>query len=273
MSAITDLQMPEFLQEVIDDAVDQLAEGTEIEEVNRIPDTQEIPIEDPTRWLRIPNVICVFADMQNSTRLSATNHDQSTAGVYQFFTRTAVRLFSVLDAPYIDVRGDGVFCLFNSNQPYTAFAAAVTFKTFADKEFAPQARGATGVEVGSHLGIDQRTVLVRKMGLKRYKDRTDRQNEVWAGRPVNMAAKLAGRSNHGELLVSDRYFAEVDDRRVRYSCGCDGKGNNTGSKYLWSKVSLKDDDRFDFDTAYQLKSCWCGVHGKRYCEEILGLDD
>lgn len=266
--------MPMFLQDVIHDAVDQFMEGAEIQEVDRIPDTQDIPIEDPTKWLRIPDVICVFADMQYSTRLSAANYDRSTASVYQFFTRTAVRLFNTLDAPYIDVRGDGAFALFHSDQPYRALAAAVTFKTFADKDFAPQARESTGVDVGSHLGIDQRTVLVRKMGLKRYKDRTDRQNEVWAGRPVNMAAKLAGYSNHGELLVSDRFYAKVDDHRARYSCGCDGKGNDTGKrKPLWTEVSLEDDERFDFDKAFRLTSCWCGVHGKRYCEEILELDD
>lgn len=162
--------------------------------------------------------------------------------------------------------------MFNEDQPYTAVAAAVTFKTFASEDFAPRVRDTTGVEVGSHLGIDQNTVLVRKMGLKRYKDRTDRQNEVWAGRPVNMAAKLAGLTDHDELLVSDRFHENLDDHHVLWSCGCDGSGNKTGKKPLWEELSVADDDRFDFDTVYQLTSKWCGVHGKSYCEEVLSLD-
>lgn len=273
MSNTTELQIPENLREVIENEVDGYGEGAKIEELDTIPDTPNIPIEDPQEWLRVPNVICVYVDMQNSTRLSATNYDRSTASAYRLFTRTAVRLFNEIDVPYIDVRGDGVFALFNEDQPYTAVAAAVTFKTFASEDFAPRVRDRTGVDVGSHLGIDQNTVLVRKMGLKRYKDRTDRQNEVWAGRPVNMAAKLASLSDHDELLVSGRFFENLDDPHVLYSCGCDGKGNKIDKKYLWDEVSLEDDDRFDFDTAHRLESKWCSVHGKSYCEEILSLDD
>jgi class 3 adenylate cyclase len=103
----------------------------------------------------------------------------------------------------------GVFALFNSNQPYRALAAAITFKTFACSEFTPRIRKKTKQDVGSYLGIDQKMVLVRKLGLKRHADRTDRRNEVWAGKPVNMAAKLASISEDNQLLVSDRFFKHI----------------------------------------------------------------
>lgn len=64
----------------------------------------------------------------------------------------------------------------------------------------------TNLDIGCHLEIDRKNCIVRKVGFKKYDDRTDRQNEVWAGKPVNMAAKLASKSNHSELLVSYRYF-------------------------------------------------------------------
>ena len=57
-----------------------------------------------------------FVDMKGSTQLSATNHEKSTAGAYQLFTGTAVRLFDAFDAPYINVRGDGVFALFDQDR-------------------------------------------------------------------------------------------------------------------------------------------------------------
>ena len=270
---IEETQLPERYRDVIDEQVSVYDQGRSIQVRNKIPDTTQIPIENRKHWLRIPEVICVFVDMRGSTRLSAETYDESTAGAYQLFSGTAVRLFSEFEAPYIDVRGDGVFALFDQNQPFRALAAAVTFKTFAAKVFTPKIRDTTGVDVGAHLGIAQRTVLVRKLGFKRYRGRSDRQNEVWAGKPVNMAAKLSGSADVGEMLVSENYYEEIDHSLARMSCGCKD-GEYTGEKkHLWEEVDLSDDDRFDFDTAYLLESRWCENHGEEYCEEMLNLDD
>jgi len=261
-------QMPEYLLNVINQQVDIYNRGRSITQENLIPDTTHIPITNPEHWLKIPDVICVYVDMINSTKLSALKQDKGTAGAYQLFTNTAVMLFHEMDAPYIDVRGDGVFALFNSNQVYRAFVSAVSFKTFAHMEFVERLRQLTTVEVGCHIGIDQKTVLVRKIGLKRKNGRSDRQNEVWAGKPVNMAAKLASLSNHNQLLVSDRFFEKISDEKARNSCGC-----RSGLKeYLWKEVDVKDKNLFDFDKAYCLESNWCETHGKEYFDALLELD-
>jgi len=168
----------------------------------------------------------------------------------------------------IDVRGDGVFALFNQDQVYLAFAAAVTFKTFAEIVFVPELKEKTGIELGAHIGIDQNIVLVRRIGFKRHDDRTDRQNEVWAGKPVNMSSKLAGMAGAGELLVSDRYFKRITHERVRKSCGCP----NNEKVDLWTSVDVKEDPKFDFETAYCLESCWCKTHGEEYCNAIMALE-
>jgi len=266
---ITEDQMPSRFRDVIDEQIAIFDDGRSIQVRNTIPDTTEIPIENPKHWLRIPDAICVYVDMLGSTRLSAESYDQSTAGAYQLFTGTAVRLFSAFEAPYIDVRGDGAFALFDSNQPYRALAAAVTFKTFAKYEFVGKIRDLTDVDVGCHIGIDQRTVLVRKLGFKRYRGRSDRQNEVWAGKPVNMAAKLASLSKNDQLIASDRYFSNLKDEHALLTCGCPG-----GEKVdLWTPLDLCEYDRFDFDTAYVLEHSWCKTHGKEYCEIILRLDE
>ena len=234
----------------------------------QIPDTDEIPFQNQSHWIRIPDVICVFVDMKNSTKLSAYNQDKITAGIYQFFTGTAVRLLHNFEAAYIDVKGDGAFALFNSNQPHRALAAAVTVKTFIHEEFVPRAKRDSGVDLGSHLGIDQRTVLVRKIGLKRQGGRTDRQNEVWAGKPVNMASKLAGRSVDDELLVSDRYYERLTNEKALISCGCP-----SGAKtQLWSQMDVRSDALFDFDSMYRLASNWCSKHGAEYCQALLKAD-
>lgn len=180
-----------------------------------------------------------------------------------------MRLLARFEAPYIDVRGDGAFALFDRQQPYRALCAAVTFKTFADLVFRPKMRERWAVDVGSHIGIDERSVMVRKIGLKRYSGRTDRQNEVWAGKPVNMASKLASRSDHNQVLVSDRFFKRLKDERATKTCGCPNgeKGD------LWTEVDLSAEKMFDFDKGYRLGSSWCEKHGKEFCDGLLAADE
>lgn len=261
-------QVPSRFKDIMDDEVSIFKETPSITLRNSIPDTTAIPIENKTHWFRIPDVICVFVDMLGSTKLSAQKYDQTTARAYRLFSGTAVRLFSEFESPYIDIKGDGVFALYDSNQVHRALAAAVTFKTFAKEEFSPRVRKQTDVLVGCHIGIDQRTVLVRKLGFKRYRGRTDRQNEVWAGRPVNMASKLASLSDDNELLCSDRFYANIKSEKALKSCGCP-----SGEKVdLWSKMDVAENDKFDFTMAYILKSCWCSTHGSEYCDEIIKED-
>jgi class 3 adenylate cyclase len=259
---------PSRLQAVIDRQVELYEQGTTSEIRNSIPPTDDIPLVNRRHWFQIPDVISVFVDMIGSTKLSAQRHARGTAKVYQFFTGTAVDIFHTFDAPYIDVRGDGVFGLFNQDQVYLALASAVTFKTFVETEFVDRFKRDTGIELGAHIGIDQGTVLVRRIGLKRHDDRTDRQNEVWAGKPVNMSAKLASKSEARQLLVSDRYFDRLAHERVLRSCGCPGNRKVD----LWTPIDVTPDSKFDFDTAYCLKTHWCEEHGKEYCNAIITLD-
>ena len=261
-------QVPNRFKEIMDDELSIFKETPSITLINSIPDTTAIPIEKKTHWFRIPDVVCVFVDMLGSTKLSAQKYDQTTARAYRLFTGTAVRLFSQFESPYIDLKGDGVFALFDSGQVHRALASAVTFKTFAKEEFTPRVQKQTDVMVGCHIGIDQKTVLVRKLGFKRYRGRTDRQNEVWAGRPVNMASKLASMSKDNELIVSDRFFSNIKSEKALKSCGCPS-GTKTD---LWSELDVDSDKKFDFSKAYLLKSWWCPTHGSEYCEEILKAD-
>lgn len=263
-------QIPERFQIEIDEQVEIFNQRRTFEGRRSIPDTDQIPLVDRKHWFRIDNVICVFADIMGSTRLSAETREDITAGAYQLFTGTAVALFDKFEASYIDVKGDGAFGLFNSGQEYRAFCAAVTIKTFANKVFLPTIKEKASLDLGCHLGIDQNRVLVRRIGLKRYPGRSDRQNEVWAGKPVNMAAKLASRSGH--LTVSDRFYSKITDEKARKSCGCvDGKPTQVKTD-LWKKDDLGGNPIFDFPEAYRLESVWCGLHGAEYCESLLRKD-
>lgn len=254
---------------LIKQELDIFNQAVSITNQNTLPDTQNIPIEKPTHWLKIPNVICCFVDMEGSTKLSASLHDKSTAKAYRLFTETAIRIFAEFDAAYIDVKGDGVFALFDDDKPYTALAATVSFKTFVAEWFTPKIKQKTDLEIGGHFGIDQKTVLVRKFGFKRHNGRTDRQNEVWAGKPVNMAAKLASMSTGNRLWVSDRYFKNLEDEKALLSCGC----LSGEKKSLWQLEDLSQESKFDFDIAHSLGSNWCSKHGKSFCAALVKLDE
>jgi class 3 adenylate cyclase len=265
--SISESQVPERFREIMKGTLKEYNGNLKVEEVSKIPDTNCIPLHEP-HWLKIPNVICVFVDMKNSTALSATSHERSTSRAYQLFTGTAVELFHEFESPYIDIKGDGVFALFNHDQIYRALASAVTFKTFSEEVIIPKIKERTNLEIGTHIGIDQKTVLVSRIGFKRINNRTDRQNEVWAGKPINMASKLASLSNHGELLISDRFYNRITDDHARFSCGCP---KNTKSP-LWKSVDLSNVSMFDFNLAWRLGSKWCYAHGTEFCNKLLCLD-
>lgn len=270
MTKIGSGQAPKWIRDTIDKQLDVFEAGAEFSERNALPDAQDIPInltkDGKSYWFKLKEVICVYIDMQNSTGLTAVKPDRVVARAYQLFTETAVRLLHDFDAGYIDVRGDGAFGLFEGNQPHRALAAAVTFKTFSQLDFVPNIEAEFSVKVGCHLGIDSRSVLVRRLGLRSRGKQTDRQNEVWAGRPVNMAAKLASLSQDAQLLVSDRYFKKLKDEKATHCCSCSEKAS------LWTEVDLSSDSRFDFDKAHVLKSRWCETHGGTYCEALLKAD-
>jgi hypothetical protein len=91
-----------------------------------------------------------------------------------------------------------------------------------------------------------------------------------------MASKLASIAANDEIFVSDRFFNMIQNDLVLKSCGCVLKpeGRIIGEKvYLWEEVDVQSYGIFDFSKAHKLKSHWCQVHGKQYCENILTLDD
>jgi class 3 adenylate cyclase len=263
---------PEPIQAIIDEETTLFGRRPSVTVMNHIPDTMRIPIAGSgLNWIKVPDIICCFVDMEGSTKLSAELHEHGTAKAYRYFTNTAIKIFHHFEAAYIDVKGDGVFALFDFDQPHRALAATVSFKTFVAKDFNPRLQRSSGLDVGGHYGIDRGSVLVRKLGLKAI-DRTDRQNEVWAGQPINVAAKLASISHDETVLVSDRFFQRLAGGRALKSCGCQGGQYTAEHTDLWQEVDVSTDKRFEFDRAWSLRSSWCSTHGKEYCRDIVRYD-
>ncbi len=260
----------EEIQNIINEAQKRYQEGEKIELKDKIPQGDDFPLET-NKWFRIDDVVCVFIDMKNSTQLSAQKQDKFTASIHQYFTDTAVKILNHFDASYIDVKGDGAFGLFEKSKIYHAFCAAITFKTFSVNILSTEVNLGDDKKVSCHIGMDMKTVLVKRLGLRKIEGKTLKQNEVWAGKPVNMAAKLASLGNENELIASERVFGVFladGSELVLKSCGCP----NGEKKKFWNRIDL-DDPKFDFDKAYKIDtSGWCKKHGIEYCENILKLD-
>lgn len=258
------------IQNILDEAKKRYEQGEEVEQKDKIPLDDDIPLET-NKWLKIDDVVCVFIDMKNSTQLSALKQDKSTASIYQYFTDTAVKILNYFDASYIDVKGDGAFGLFEKNKIYHAFCAAMTFKTFSANILSTEIKLEDDKKVSCHIGMDMKTVLVKRLGLRKVEGKTSKQNEVWAGKPVNMASKLASLGEVNELIASERVFDiffQDDSELVLKSCGCP----NGVKKNFWKRIDLAD-PKFDFSKAYKIDtSGWCKEHGVEYCENILKLD-
>ena len=148
------------------------------------------------------------------------------------------------EADYIDVQGDGIFGLFSGpNSHFNAAACAITMRTQVEREVDARFRKATSgnrkLRVG--IGMDRGTLLVRRLGL-----RGSKMNEVWAGTPVNMAAKLSSIAGPNQVVMSERLFSEYEkgsklrQRALMWSCGCKRarSWSRTGPSYQRRGVSL-----------------------------------
>ena len=265
------------VRDIINDASDNFDIRVRVEEVTTIPINQEdYPLEQTQqgewRWLRILGVVCVFIDMKNSTRICADSSPEDRASVYQFFTDTAVRILDEFGASYIDIKGDGAFGLFNGTELCHAIAAAITFKTFVNYEM--KTAGRDGSPICCHIGVHKDDVLVKRLGLRQSRGKVTTQNEVWAGNPVNMAAKLAALGKENDLLISKPVYQKIKNLSdvLTLTCGCP-KGDKSP---LWKSVSLQSEMGtygFPFNEARRLNSNgWCDKHGSDFCEAVCKLD-
>lgn len=269
------------LDEVKDDVAAQLKQQSELG-VKIVP-VDDVPETGPANrgvWHQIANVTAVFADLNRSTALSANDRPKDAAYAYTYFVRAMAVSLERFSAKYVDIHGDGVFGLFSGQgSMFDAAACAITMRTLVEKEVSQRflKDASSDWELTAGIGIDRGTLLVRRLGLRGTK-----QNEVWAGKPLNMAAKLSSQADSNQVLASDRVFAQYNKahrlrRRVLLrSCGCSngitGAGLNAPieqTKPLWETDPAPQDLGFDFLNLYRLKSKWCDIHGAEFCEALL----
>ena len=249
----------------------------------RIVQQDDVPDTGPVHggvWLQIPEVTAAFVDVKGSTGLNARFGAETAAHAYNYFNRAMAVIMNGFQARYVDVQGDGLFGLFSGKgSRFLAAACAITMKTQVETVVAERFRKdvSTGWDLRAGIGVDRGKLLVRQLGL-----RGTGMNEVWAGTPVNMAAKLSGVAGPNEVAVSERVFsdyqysAKLRRRVLLWSCGCDRHNRGRGldlpaeqAEHLWQSAPAPANLGLDFDQVHRLRKPWCPTHGAEFCEALV----
>lgn len=257
----------------VDVLLDDL-DTTSRDELGNVPEVvdsgYELDIEDlcivARKWHKVKDVVCVVADLKNSTRLGLNKHATSTARIYQASTDCVVRIFNTFEADFIQIQGDGVFALFwGDYRKERAMCAGITVKSFSrDLVERLVKKWPELPETGYKVGIARSQVLVKKIGTPRN---PAEQEPIWAGKVVNFATKCAQMADKDELIVTGSFWDWVEPNDyLTYSCPC----REGGPAPLWENVEIEKIPESDYDRqGRKLRSTWCEVHGNDYCNAVM----
>lgn len=259
------MELGTLLEGLSSRTADEFKSMPEVVDAGDSVDVHTLPIE-ARRWLRISDVVAVVADLKSSTQLGTGSKAASTASIYEAGTGGVVKIFDSFAADFLQIQGDGAFALFWGDMRFErAAAAGITVKTFSlDFTEKIEAKWPTKPETGFKVGIASQRVLVKRVGTPR--DPTQ-QEPVWAGKPVNYAAKAAQSADRHELVVTGSVWDQFEKNDyLAFTCSCNDGPHDT----LWKDFVIP---RLETDEkeahGRKLSSAWCDVHGEEFCTAIL----
>ena len=261
-----ELDVAALLADLDDNVKTEIASTPAVENWN--PDTFDVATLPITarRWTKIPDLVAVVADLKNSTRLGPGKHAASTASIYQAATGNVVTVYDKFGADFIQIQGDGAFALFWGDLRFErALCAGITVKTFSeDMVERLEKKWPDADPTGFKVGIASHRVLVKRIGTPRN---PAQQEPVWAGKPVNYAAKAAQQADRHQLLVTGSVWDQIENNDyLTVTCPCNGGPSAT----LWTDVvidKIPDDDKERLGR--RLRSTWCVHHGAEYAAAVM----
>lgn len=259
------MELDTLLENLASKTSDEFKAMPEVVDVGEVIDVATLPIE-VRRWTRISDVVAVVADLKSSTQLGTGSKAASTASIYEAGTGGVVKIFDSFDADFLQIQGDGAFALFWGDLRFErAAAAGITVKTFS-LDFAEkiEAKWPNKPQTGFKVGIASHRVLVKRVGTPRN---PAQQEPVWAGKPVNYAAKAAQSAERHELVVTGSVWDQFEKNDyLAFTCACGDGPHDT----LWKDFVIP---RLESDEkeaqGRRLTSAWCSIHGEEFCSAIL----
>ena len=256
---------------------DERFDAFEIENISSIKQIQEDAYLEKPVWLGgDKKFVCLFIDLDKSSKISFKKHPKTMAKIYDYFTQNIVDVLHhpVFGADYIDIKGDGAFGIFEGDKAsFKALYCAMTFKTMFEKHIKNKF-DIEGNGLSCKFGIHKDKILVKKIGRRG----SGNYNEVWAGRLINNAAKLSNEAKNVPvnpinptlpILVSKEVYDDFySNNEYGFHHCCDGNGNEAQSdiEIFFEHRNLSDEtlgDKF-----YYTMVSWCKEHGDDYINLI-----
>jgi len=259
-------EINEFLKQRDEDVRWNLRTPVGIIDSDIFPDLDDLLLEK-RRWVRIRDVVAVAVDLKNSTMLDFRRQARTSTRLYEAVIGNCVAITKNFQADFVDIQGNGLFALYYGDRAQErAMAASITLKTFSQRSIVPRIGEVmderfpkTGLKTGMSAGV----LVVKKVGKR------NNNEPVWAGKPVNWAAKCAQKADASELIVTESVYSKFEHNDyVRFSCGCEG-GTYVGNfSDLWKPVVV---ETLPDSTirCMRLTSGWCENHGDKFCGAIL----
>lgn len=247
-----------------------------VEELDTISDIKSDAYLSRPTWLGgDKKFVCLSIDLDKSSRTSFKRHPETMAKIYDYFTQTIVDVYSYTDfaADYIDVKGDGAFAIYEGKYAsYKAFYAAMTFRQIFEEKIKTQFKDSENNNLGCKLGIHKDVALVKKIG------KPDHYNEVWAGRLINNAAKLAKEFERNRsvfngiaspIVISKSVYLdfEANPEFGLYYCHENGQEVLEQKKPVFIEVPNPSDETLG-DEFYYAKTTWCKQCADSYINKI-----
>lgn len=216
--------------------------------------------------------VCLFIDLDNSSKMSFKKHPKTMAKIYDYFTQTLIDVLGQdgIEADYVDIKGDGAFGIFEGqNAAFRALSAALTFGTFFRKYIRPK------FQDDEHIFNFKASISMDKLLVKRIGKRGARNNnEVWAGRLINNASKLAALTKqiygidpefnpaNGSILVISDSIRQIFVNKHSFAimhCGHDLSGGSVQPGELWRSYDVSTNDEIHDDVVYYAPGLWCDI--------------
>jgi class 3 adenylate cyclase len=245
----------------------------EIDTISKIK--EDAYLEKPT-WVGGDNkFVCLFVDLDKSSKISFKKHALTMAKIYDYFTQTLVDVFNhnSFCADYVDVKGDGAFAIYEGEHAsYKAFYAAITFRKIFEEKIKTRFQDDKGENLSCKIGIHKDKILVKKVG-----KRGD-YNEVWAGRLVNNAAKLSKEyekapekfnSALSPIIISEEVYKdfEVHPEFGLHNCHDGDVDILSQEKPVFTEVTDFSDDTLG-DKFYFTQVGWCVHCADNYIDQL-----
>jgi class 3 adenylate cyclase len=244
----------------------------EIEETSSILRIKDDSYLEKPTWIGgDTKFVCLFIDLNKSSKMSFKKHPKTMAKIYDYFTQNIVDVFNNSDfaADYIDIKGDGAFGIFEGEYAsYKAMYAAISFKCLFDEKIKTKFKDDENNNLSCKIGIHKDKILVKKIGKK------GDYNEVWAGRLVNNSAKLSEKykdinTSSVPIILSEEVYLDfkAEQRFGFYHC------HNGDENILEQKIpTFKEVDDFDDETFgnkfYYTEVGWCNYCADNYIAEL-----